>query len=181
MDVIVGLGNPGQRYRHTRHNIGFDVVDALAQRYNIAVRQREAEALCGTGSIGQRSVLCAKPQTYMNASGQSVAPLVRRHLHQGEVLIVVHDDIDLPLGKLKLKRQGGDAGHLGIRSLIACLKSDAFLRIRMGIGRPPRKEDIVDYVLSPFADEEAEARQTMIAQAVTWVETLLAAPGAAHG
>jgi len=177
VDVIVGLGNPGQRYRHTRHNIGFDVIEALAQRYHIAIQQREAEALCGTGSIGQRRVLCVKPQTYMNASGQSVAPLVRRYLRQGEVLIVVHDDIDLPVGKLKLKRQGGDAGHLGIRSLIACLKDDAFWRIRMGVGRPPRKEDIVDYVLSPFTDEEAEACQTMIAQAVTWVETLLAAPG----
>jgi len=177
VDVIVGLGNPGQRYRHTRHNIGFDVIEALAQRYHIAIQQREAEALCGTGSIGQCRVLCVKPQTYMNASGQSVAPLVRRYLRQGEVLIVVHDDIDLPVGKLKLKRQGGDAGHLGIRSLIACLKGDAFWRIRMGVGRPPRKEDIVDYVLSPFTDEEAEARQTMIAQAVTWVETLLAAPG----
>ncbi len=177
MHVIVGLGNPGQRYRSTRHNVGFDVIDVLAQRYHIAVRQREAEALCGAGSIGHRTVLCVKPQTYMNASGQSVAPLVQRYLRQGEVLIVVHDDIDLPVGKLKLKRQGGDAGHLGIRSLIAWLKSDAFLRIRMGVGRPPRKEDIVDYVLSPFTDEEAEARQAMIAQAVTWVETLLEAPG----
>ena len=173
----MGLGNPGQRYCHTRHNLGFDVVDALAERYRIAVRQREAEALCGTGQIAGRSVLCVKPQTYMNASGQSVAPLVQRYLRQGELLIVVHDDIDLPVGKLKLKRQGGDAGHLGIRSLIACLTSDAFWRIRMGVGRPPRKEDIVDYVLSPFTDEEAEARQTMIAQAVTRVETLLAAPG----
>ena len=177
MDVIVGLGNPGQRYRHTRHNIGFDVIDALAQRYHIAVQQREAEALYGMGSIGRHRVLCAKPQTYMNASGQSVAPLVRRYLRQGELLIVVHDDIDLPVGKLKLKRQGGDAGHLGIRSLIACLTSDVFWRIRMGVGRPPRKEDIVDYVLSPFTDEEAEARQTMITQAVTRVETLLEAPG----
>lgn len=180
MHVIVGLGNPGQRYCHTRHNIGFDVIDALAQRYHIAVRRREADALCGTGTIGPRAVLCAKPQTYMNASGQSVAPLVRRYLRPGEWLIVVHDDIDLPVGKLKLKRQGGDAGHLGIRSLIACLKSDVFLRIRMGVGRPPRQEDIVDYVLAPFTDEEAEARQTMIAQAVTWVETLLEAPGTAY-
>jgi PTH1 family peptidyl-tRNA hydrolase len=117
----------------------------------------------------------------MNASGQSVAPLVRRYLRQGDLLIVVHDDIDLPVGKLQLKRQGGDAGHLGIRSLIACLQSDAFLRLRLGVGRPPRQEDIVAYVLSPFTDEEAGARQTMIAQAVTWVETLLEAPGAAHG
>jgi len=177
VDVIVGLGNPGQRYRHTRHNIGFDVIDALAQRHNIAVRQREAAALCGIGSIGPRRVLCAKPQTYMNASGQSVAPLVRCYLRQGESLIVVHDDIDLPLGTIKLKRQGGDAGHLGIRSIIAWLESDAFLRIRLGVGRPPRKEDIVDYVLSPFPAEAEEVRQTMVAQAVTWVETLLEAPG----
>ncbi len=177
VDVIVGLGNPGQRYRHTRHNLGFDVIDALAERYRIAVRQREAEALCGTGQIGSCLVLCVKPQTYMNASGQSVAPLVRRYLHKGESLIVVHDDIDLPVGKIKIKRQGGDAGHLGIRSIIAWLESDVFVRIRMGIGKPPRKEDVVDYVLSPFPVQDAEARQLMIAQAVTWVETLVEAPG----
>ena len=176
VNVIVGLGNPGQRYRHTRHNLGFDVIDALAERYRMAVRQREAEALCGTGQISGRQVLCVKPQTYMNASGQSVAPLVRRYLHQGEGLIVAHDDIDLPVGTIKLKRQGGDAGHLGIRSLIAWLDSDVFTRIRMGIGKPARKDEVVDYVLSPFTAEEAEARQMMIAQAVTWVETLLKAP-----
>lgn len=177
VDVIVGLGNPGQRYRHTRHNLGFDVIDALAERYHIAVRQREAEALCGTGSIGPRTVLCVKPQTYMNNSGQSVAPLVRRYLRQGERLIVVHDDIDLPVGQVKLKRQGGDAGHLGIRSIIAWIETDVFMRIRMGVGKPPRKEDTVDYVLSSFPAQEEEARQMMIAQAVTWVETLLEAPG----
>jgi len=177
VNVIVGLGNPGQRYRHTRHNLGFDVIDALAERYRMAVRQREAEALCGTGQISGRQVLCVKPQTYMNASGQSVAPLVRRYLHQGESLIVVHDDIDLSIGKIKIKRQGGDAGHLGIRSIIAWLDSDVFTRIRMGIGKPARKDEVVDYVLSPFTAEEAEARQMMIAQAVTWVETLLKALG----
>jgi len=177
VDVIVGLGNPGQRYRHTRHNLGFDVIDALAERYHIAVRQREAEALCGTGQIGRRPVLCVKPQTYMNASGQSVAPLVRRYLHHGECLIVVHDDIDLPVGKLKIKRQGGDAGHLGIRSIIAWLERDDFVRIRLGVGKPPRKDDVVDYVLSPFPAQEAETSQMMIAQAVTWVETLIEAPG----
>ncbi len=154
VDVIVGLGNPGQRYCHTRHNLGFDVVDALAERYRMAIRQREAEALCGTGQIAGRPVLCVKPQTYMNASGQSVAPLVRRYL-----------------------RQGGDAGHLGIRSIIEWLDSDVFIRIRMGVGKPARKDEVVDYVLSPFSAQEAEAREMMIAQAVTWVETLLKAPG----
>ena len=173
----MGLGNPGQRYCHTRHNLGFDVVEALTERYRIAIRQREAEALCGTGQIAGRPVLCVKPQTYMNASGQSVAPLVRRYLRQGECLIVVHDDIDLPVGKIKLKCQGGDAGHLGIRSIIAWIESDVFVRIRMGIGKPTRKEEVVDYVLSPFPVQDAEARQMMIAQAVTWVETLVEAPG----
>jgi len=177
VDVIVGLGNPGQRYRYTRHNIGFDVIDALAARYHITLRQREAEALCGTGQMGTHQVLCVKPQTYMNASGRSVASLVRRYMHREDSLIVVQDDIDLPVGKLRLKRQGGDAGHLGIRSIIACLGYDAFLRIRMGVGKPPQKEDVVDYVLSTFPPEEAETRTAMITQAVTWVVTLIEAPG----
>ena len=177
VDVIVGLGNPGPRYCHTRHNLGFYVVEALAERYRITIGQREAGALCGRGQIAGRPVLCVKPQTYMNASGQSVAPLVQRYLHQGECLIVVHDDIDLPVGKIKLKRHGGDAGHLGIRSIIEWLESDVFIRIRMGIGKPARKDEVVDYVLSPFSAQEAEAREMMIAQAVTWVETLLKAPG----
>jgi PTH1 family peptidyl-tRNA hydrolase len=102
---------------------------------------------------------------------------VRRYLHQGENLIVVHDDLDLPIGKIKIKRQGGDAGHLGIRSIIAWLGSDVFVRLRLGIGKPPRKEDVVDYVLSPFPAQDAAAREMMIAQAVTWVETLEEAPG----
>lgn len=175
VDVIVGLGNPGQRYRHTRHNVGFDVLDAFAQQHNIVIRQREAEALCGTGHLGQRAVLCVKPQTYMNASGQSVAPLVRRHLRRGDQLLVIHDEIDLPLGKIKIKRQGGDAGHLGIRSIIACLGSDAFLRLRLGVGRPPQKEDVVEYVLSPFTHAEAPVCQAMIAQAITCLATILTA------
>ncbi|MGE3539405.1 MAG: aminoacyl-tRNA hydrolase [Candidatus Tectimicrobiota bacterium] len=176
MHVLVGLGNPGQRYRHTRHNIGFEVIDALAQHYHIAVRQREAEALCGRGLIGTHQVLCAKPQTYMNASGKSVAPLVQRYLGQGELCVVLHDDIDLPLGKIRVKHQGGDAGHLGIRSIIACLGCNTFTRLRLGVGRPPHKEDVVEYVLSPFTAAEEPTCQTMITQAVAWVETLLAAP-----
>ncbi len=176
MDVLVGLGNPGQRYQHTRHNVGFDVIDALAQQHGITLRKREAEALCGSGTIGTHSVLCVKPQTYMNASGQSVAPLLRRYLRRGELCIVIHDDIDLPLGKIKVKRQGGDAGHLGIRSIIACLASDTFIRLRLGVGRPPRKEDVVEYVLSPFTPAETATCQAMITQAVAWVVTLLTAP-----
>ena len=173
MDIIVGLGNPGLRYQHTRHNLGFDVVDALACRCRIPIQQLEAQAICGQGEIGGCPVLLVKPQTYMNASGQAVAPLVRKYLKTADRLVVIHDDIDLPLGRIKIKWQGGDAGHLGIRSIIEYLGHGAFCRIRLGIGRPVCKAHIVDYVLSSFTAAERQTRQEMIAQAVSCVETLL--------
>jgi PTH1 family peptidyl-tRNA hydrolase len=109
----------------------------------------------------------------MNASGRAVAPLVQRYVQAGEQLVVIHDDIDLALGRLRIRPQGGDAGHLGIRSIMACLGHGTFVRVRMGVGRPVHKAEVVDYVLSPFAPEEAEARQAMIAQAIASIETLL--------
>jgi peptidyl-tRNA hydrolase, PTH1 family len=175
VDIIVGLGNPGKRYQCTRHNLGFDVIDVLASQHRVPIQRHVAESLCGQGRIGGRAVLLVKPQTYMNASGKAVAPLVQRYLHIGEQLIVIHDDIDLPPGRIKIKRQGGDAGHLGIRSIIAYLGHGTFVRVRMGIGRPWHKVDVVDYVLSPFPTEEAETRQAMIGQAAICVETLLKA------
>jgi PTH1 family peptidyl-tRNA hydrolase len=171
--VIVGLGNPGRRYQHTRHNLGFDVIDVLACRHHISVQQFEAQALCGSGHIGSRAVLLVKPQTHMNASGQAVAPLVRQYVQAGEQVVVVHDDIDLPVGTIKVKRRGGDAGHRGIRSIMACLGSGEFVRVRMGIGRPPHKDAIVDYVLSPFCADEEDAREAMITQAAACIEGLL--------
>lgn len=173
MDVIVGLGNPGQRYRRHRHNIGYDVIDALADRHGISVRRWEFEAVCGTGRIGTHAVLLAKPQTFMNHSGEAVVPLMRRYLRRDGLLVVVHDDIDLPLGKLRLKDHGGDAGHRGIRSITQCLQSDQYLRLRLGVGRPLRKEDVIDYVLSPFSPAEAETRQALIDEAVERLEDLL--------
>ena len=173
MNVIVGLGNPGRRYRYTRHNLGFDVIDALACRYDISMQQHAAQAICGQGHMGSQAVLLVKPQTRMNASGHAVAPLVQEYRQTGEQLVVVHDDIDLPLGNIRVKQQGGAAGHLGVRSIIECLGSEAFVRIRLGIGRPPRKEDIVDYVLSSFPAEDMAARGTMIVQAVACVARLL--------
>ena len=173
MDVIVGLGNPGQRYRYHRHNIGYDVIDALAARHGISVRRWEFEAVCGSGQVGGHTILLAKPQTFMNASGEAVAPLARRYLRRHERLVVVHDDIDLPLGKLRFKEKGGDAGHRGIRSITQCLQSDVYLRLRLGVGRPPHREDVIDYVLSPFSAAEADARQVMIDDAVERLEDLL--------
>lgn len=173
MDLIVGLGNPGLRYRRHRHNIGYDVVDALAGRHDIALRGREFDSICGAGRIGDRGVMLAKPQTFMNNSGAAVAPLARRYLRGHALLVVVHDDIDLALGKLRLKEQGGDAGHRGIRSITQCLQSNQYLRLRLGVGRPPCKEDVIDYVLSPFSPEEADARRAMIDEAVERLEDLL--------
>ena len=173
MDVLVGLGNPGLRYRRHRHNIGYDVIDALADRHGILMRDREFDAVCGAGRIGTRAVLLAKPQTFMNNSGEAVAPLVRRHLRGDALLVVVHDDIDLALGKMRLKEQGGDAGHRGIRSITQRLQSDQYLRLRLGVGRPPHREDVIDYVLSPFSAEEADARLAMIEEAIERLEGLL--------
>lgn len=176
VDIIVGLGNPGPRYAHTRHNIGFDVIDVLARRCGISMQPLATKALCGQGKIGGRAVFLVKPQTYMNASGQAVAPIVRKHLGSGDRLVVVHDEIDLSLGRIKIKRQGGDAGHLGIRSIIECLGHGDFLRIRMGVGRPACKSHIVEYVLSSFTAAEKETCEEMIAQAVKCIETLLQSP-----
>ena len=173
MDIVVGLGNPGTRYAYTRHNLGFAVVDALAGRYGIAMKPLGAQAICGQGKISDCAVLLVKPQTYMNASGQAVAPLVQRYLGLGDDLVVIHDDIDLPLGRTKIKRHGGDAGHLGVRSIIACLGHGEFLRLRLGIGRPACKAHIVDYVLSSFTPAERQTREEMIAQAVICVAALL--------
>jgi PTH1 family peptidyl-tRNA hydrolase len=173
VDIVVGLGNPGACYASTRHNLGFNVVDALAGRYGIAMRPLGAQAICGQGKIDGRAVLLVKPQTYMNASGQAVAPLVQKYMGLGEHCIVIHDDIDLPLGRMKVKRQGGDAGHLGVRSIIACLGHGEFLRLRLGIGRPACKAHIVDYVLSVFTPAERQRREEMIVQAVTCVAALL--------
>ena len=173
MDVIVGLGNPGPRYRRHRHNIGYNVIDALADRHGILLQDHKFDAVCGAGRIGATAVVLAKPQTFMNNSGKAVAQLVRRYLRGDALLVVVHDDIDLALGKMRLKEQGGDAGHRGIRSITEWLQSDQYLRLRLGVGRPAHREDVIDYVLSPFAAEETDARQAMIDEAVERLEDLL--------
>jgi PTH1 family peptidyl-tRNA hydrolase len=145
----------------------------LAKTHHIVLNQREAHAYYGHGRIHGQRVMLVQPQTYMNASGEAVAPLVQRHLREGEHLIVVHDDIDLPLGKLKIKHQGGDAGHLGIRSLITHLGRGDFIRIRLGIGRPPHKDEVVRYVLARFDDAEMAACHAMMIQAMQCLEQLL--------
>jgi PTH1 family peptidyl-tRNA hydrolase len=152
--IIVGLGNPGVRYQWTRHNAGFLVVDRLAERKGILFSTRRFKTLCGTGRLDSRKIVLVKPLTFMNLSGEAVKRVAHFFQASAEDLIVVHDDLDLPQGKLRIKRRGGDGGHQGIRSIIQCLGKDIFIRLKVGIGRPPRGVDAAEYVLRPLDDLE---------------------------
>src|SRR2546425_7540537 len=150
MKLIVGLGNPDRRYRHTRHNVGWEVIDRVGRRLGIAVDQEDGWATIGGGTVGRRRVLLAKPQTYVNLSGTAVADLRRRHRVKLEDLVVVVDDLDLPLGRLRLRPGGSHGGHNGLRSIVDALGGDAFPPLRGGIGRAPGGMDPAPFVLTPF-------------------------------
>ncbi|HSF33234.1 MAG TPA: aminoacyl-tRNA hydrolase [Candidatus Tectomicrobia bacterium] len=173
MKLIVGLGNPGPRYEATRHNVGFQVIDTLAAAHHIVVRRRLSTAEYGEGTIAAQRVVLAKPMTHMNASGRAVAGLCAHFSIQPNDLIVVHDDLDLHLSRVKLKLKGGDAGHYGVRSIIEYLGTGEFVRIRVGIGRPASKAEIVEFVLSPFMPAELPLVDEAIRHAVETIENLL--------
>lgn len=154
MYVIVGLGNPGNRYRFTRHNIGFMVLEKLAQDFKIDLKQKSFDALWGKGKIKSTNLLLAMPQTYMNLSGTATRQLVAFFKADIGNLIVVHDDLDLPFGTIRLKTGGGNAGHKGLSSITENLGSSDFMRVRIGIGRPSDKSRIEGYVLEPFNSNE---------------------------
>ena len=171
--LIVGLGNPGAAYATHRHNIGFKVIEALARAYGLAFsRQRGVKVQTATGQIGSRPVLLAKPQAFMNLSGRAVGQLRQMHGVSPERILVVYDDLDLPLGRLRLSPEGGSGGHKGMRSIIEALGTQAFPRLRVGIDRPPGSMDPADYVLQPFAAAErplvAEAVERAVAAVVCW-------------
>ncbi len=170
MKLVVGLGNPGARYRSTRHNLGFMVVDALAERWRIGVGGRRHEAELGTGSVGGARVVLAKPQTFMNASGESVTKLRRLYRLDPVDVLVVYDDLDLPLGKVRLRGDGGAGGHNGVASLISVL-GKGFPRLRVGIGRPPGGADPVGFVLEPFAESDIATVRDAIERAADGVES----------
>ena len=161
MFLIVGLGNPGKQYEHTRHNIGFDVMDALAEKYNISISEKKHKALCGKGVINGVKVVLAKPQTYMNLSGESVAELVNYYkMDPEEEMIVIYDDISLAPGNLRIRKKGSAGGHNGIKNIIAHLGTQEFPRVRIGVGEKPARMDLADYVLGHFPKEEAETMTT---------------------
>ena len=155
MFLIVGLGNPTKQYEKTRHNIGFDVMDALADKYNISISENKHKALCGKGVIEGMKVVLAKPQTYMNLSGESVAELVNYYkLDPESELIVVFDDISLEPGNIRIRKKGSAGGHNGIKNIIANLGSSVFPRIKVGVGEEPKGYDLADYVLGKFSKED---------------------------
>jgi len=152
--LIVGLGNSDSQYTETRHNVGFQVINSLAASYCVILQHHLPTAVYGEGTIEAQAVVLALPLTYMNASGEAVADLCAHFSIPPTDLIVAHDDLDLHLGRVKLKIKGGNAGHHGVQSIIEHLGTGEFLRIRLGIGRPASRDEIVTYVLSPFTPDE---------------------------
>lgn len=176
MKWIVGLGNPGERYRNNRHNAGFMAIDRFAAKHGIAVSQNKFKALYGEGRIGGRKVALLKPMTYMNLSGEAVRAFLdwtKADIADG---IVVYDDLDTEVGRIRLRYKGGPGGHNGIKSLIAHLGTEQFNRIRIGIARPAPGVDIADYVLSDFAKAEAEAVERALSLACEAMEMALEQP-----
>lgn len=157
MFIIAGLGNPDRQYEGTRHNVGFDVIDRLADKYNIAVDVKKHRALLGKGVIEGQKVILAKPQTYMNLSGESIHSLVDYYKIDGEhELLVIYDDINLGVGQLRIREKGSAGGHNGIKNIIAHLGTQVFPRIRVGVGEKPSRYDLADYVLGHFSKAEKE-------------------------
>lgn len=174
MFVIAGLGNPGPRYAGTRHNVGFDVIDAVADKYNISVDRKKSRAYIGKGIIEGRKTILVKPQTYMNLSGESISRIVDYYQIEPEAeLLVIYDDISLPPGQIRIRGKGSAGGHNGMKNIIANLGTDVFARIKMGIGENPGRHDLADYVLSRFSQgeqkimEEAYARAAAAAAQIT--------------
>lgn len=156
MKIITGLGNPGSEYAKTRHNVGFMFVDALADKLGVTEWKEKFEAKIGEARIGAEKVLLVKPQTYMNESGRSVGPLMNFYKLEPEDLIVVHDDMDIPAGTIRIRKKGSAGGHNGIKSILAHVGDEHFARVRIGIGRPLPGWTVVRHVLAPFPEEDAE-------------------------
>jgi len=164
--LIVGLGNPGQAYRHNRHNVGFMVVDRLAKRLGVVFSRMESRALVTRGEHQGKRILIAKPHTYMNLSGQTVGALMRFYKVPFENLLVVYDDVDLPLGTMRMRPGGGSGGQKGMVSIIERLGGEDFPRLRLGIGRPPGRMEAADYVLQDFSSGDLEYMDQVMDQAV---------------
>lgn len=171
--LVVGLGNPGSRYENTRHNIGFRVIDRLAERLGMSITRSRFKALYDKGRIEGREVILVKPQSFMNLSGDPVRALADYFDIETREILVVYDEIDLVFGRMKVVAKGGHGGHNGVRSLIDILKQKEFPRLRMGVGRPDPRIEVSDWVLGRFSEEEKESLDPFIDRAVDAVRTIL--------
>lgn len=168
--LLVGLGNPGARYAATRHNIGWVVLDAFAQKHGASISRVAFDGVCGEVGYGAERLYLLKPMTYMNHSGRSVAKALSFYKIDPQDVLVVYDDLDLPPGKLRLREKGGAGGHNGMKSLIQELGTQEFGRLRVGIGRPAPGWDVVDWVLAPFREDDAALMAQAVPQAVEAIE-----------
>ncbi len=174
MYIIVGLGNPGREYYNTRHNVGFDTIKAIAERYHIAAEEKKHKAVIGKGFIGGQKVILARPQTFMNLSGESVREIIDYYkIDEKDELIVISDDISLDVGQLRIRKKGSAGGHNGLKNIIQHLGHDEFQRIKIGVGGKPDGYDLVDYVLGHFPAKEREIIDDTIKCAVEAVEVMI--------
>lgn len=173
MYIIAGLGNPGKEYENTRHNTGFMVIDKLASKYNIEVNKEKHKALIGTGVIEGQKVILVKPQTFMNLSGEAVSEIMQFYKEDINNFIAVFDDIDLPIGSIRIKVKGTAGTHNGVKSLVNELNSNEFKRVKVGIGTPIGKMDLVNYVLGKFSEEEAKNIDKSTSEAVEAVALIV--------
>ena len=174
MFLIVGLGNPGKQYENTRHNAGFDVMDALADKYNISISEKKHKALCGKGVIEGQKVVLAKPQTYMNLSGESVVELLNYYkLDPEDEMLVIYDDISLAPGYIRIRKKGSAGGHNGIKNIIAQTGTQNFMRVKVGVGEKPKGWDLADYVLGHFDAVDRKLLDDAIQDAIRATEMIL--------
>ena len=173
MKLIVGLGNPGMNYDGTRHNIGFEVIDRLADKYNININKKKYKSLIGEGSIMGEKVILMKPQTYMNLSGEAVRACIDFYKIVPEDVFVIFDDISLEVGQLRLRQNGSAGGHNGIKSLIAHLGTQNFPRLKFGVGEKPKGMDLANYVLGKFSKEDKSVIEPKTSDAIDAVATFI--------
>lgn len=173
--IVVFLGNPGPKYRDTRHNAGFMAADAMEKKLGVSINKLRFKALTAQATLGGEKVLLLKPQTYMNLSGESVSPAVAFYKVPPEHIIVVSDEVSLPIGKLRIRKSGSAGGHNGLKNIIAMLGTDAFPRIRMGVGAPPHADyDMADWVLSSFKNQDADDMRSLAVRVCDAVECYIA-------
>lgn len=174
MYIIAGLGNPGKKYDGTRHNVGFDVIDELAERHKISVLTLKHKSVIGKGMIGAEKVVLMKPLTYMNLSGESIRPVIEYYKASAqEELIVISDDISLEPGQLRVRKKGSAGGHNGLKNIISQLGSDVFKRVRIGVGEKPKGYDLADYVLGHFTSGERRDVEDAIKKAADAIELMI--------